>query len=143
VAVLIRPPTKKGVRMQSIMPSLTRSVPRVPFLFSPSSLFARFCSLTDQRNPRGIRYPLAVLLTIATLAKLAEQDSPRAIADWAQLRAPTLTDLFGLDHPTMPHATTWNRVLSGAVDPQQFHRLVADFLSTATTPSTSRKRKRR
>lgn len=129
--------------MQSIMPSLTLSLPGVPFLFSPASLFARFCTLTDQRDPRGIRYPLAILLTVATLAKLAEQNSPRAIADWAQLRAPTLTDLFALDRPTMPHPTTWNRVLGGAVDPQSFSRLVADFLSTATPPPTSRKGKRR
>ena len=60
--------------MQSTMSSLTLSWPRVPFLFSPLSLYARFCALTDQRDPRGIRYPLAVLLTIATLAKLAEQN---------------------------------------------------------------------
>jgi predicted transposase YbfD/YdcC len=124
------------------MPSLARSLPRVPFLFRPSSLFARFCSLTDQRDPRGIRYPLAVLLTIATLAKLAEQDSPRAIAEWAQLRAPILADLFALDRPTMPHATTWNRVLGGAVDPQQCSRLVADFLATAATPPGKRRRRR-
>lgn len=69
---LSRNHAKKDVAMQSIMPSLTLSLPRVPFLFSPASLFARFRTLTDQRDPRGIRYPLAILLTIATLAKLAE-----------------------------------------------------------------------
>jgi len=105
-------------------------------------LYAHLLTLTDQRDPRGIRYPLAILLTIATLAKLAEQDSARAIADWAQLRAPALTDLFGLDRPTMPHPTTWNRVLGGAVDPQQFSRLVADFL-TISAPSLRKKRARR
>jgi predicted transposase YbfD/YdcC len=99
-------------------------------------------TLTDQRDPRGVRYPLAVLLTIATLAKLAEQNSPRAIADWARLRAPMLADLFGLDRPTMPHPTTWNRVFGAAIDPAQFTRLVADFLLAAATP-TGRKRKRR
>ena len=129
--------------MQSSTPSLTIALPRVPFLFSPHSLYAHLLTLTDQRDPRGVRYPLAVLLTIATLAKLAEQDSLRAIADWAHLRAPTLTDLFALDRPTMPHTTTWNRVFGGAVDPQQFSHLVADFLATASTPSTGKKRKRR
>src|SRR5262245_52550253 len=109
--------------MQSITPALTVSLPHLPFLFSPASLYARLCTLTDHRDPRGVRYPLAILLTIATLAKLAEQNSPRAIADWAQLRAPALADLFDLDHPTMPHPTTWNRVLGGAVDPQQFSHL--------------------
>lgn len=129
--------------MQSTTPSLTVVLPRVPFLFSPTSLYARFLTLTDQRDPRGIRYPLAALLTIATLAKLAEQNSPRAIADWARLRAPTLADLFGLDRPTMPHPTTWNRVFGTAIDPQQFARLVADFLTAATAPLGHGIRKRR
>ncbi len=100
VAVLNRNQTKKGVAMQSTTCSLTVALPSVPFLFSPLSLYARLLALTDQRDPRGVRYPLAALLTIATLAKLAEQNAPRAIADWAQLRAPTLADLslryFGL-----------------------------------------------
>jgi predicted transposase YbfD/YdcC len=105
-------------------------------------LYTHLLTLTDQRDPRGIRYPLAALLTIAILAKLAEQDSARAIADWAQLRAPALTDLFGLDRPTMPHPTTWNRVLGSAVDPQQFSRLVADFLATSAAPGKKRTRRR-
>lgn len=130
--------------MQSTTSALTVCLPCVPFLFSPMSLYARLLTLTDQRDPRGIRYPLAVLLTIAALAKLAEQDSPRAIADGAQLRAPTLADLFGLDRPTMPHPTTWNRAFGAAIDPQQFAAVVADFLTAATTlpPRGTRKRRR-
>ncbi len=58
--------------MQSTPTSLTISLPSVPFLFSPTSLYAHFLALTDRRDPRGVRYPLAVLLTIATLATLAE-----------------------------------------------------------------------
>ncbi len=44
----------------------------------------------------------------------------------------------------MPHATTWNRVFSAAVDPQQFAAVVADFLTAATTlpPRGTRKRRR-
>lgn len=130
--------------MQSSTSALTVSLPSLPFLFSPLSLYARFLTLTDHRDPRGVRYPLPILLTIATLAKLAEQNSPRAIADWARLRAPTLADLFGLDRPTMPHPTTWNRVFGGAIDPQQFSQLVADFLmATAPAPRGTRKRRRR
>jgi predicted transposase YbfD/YdcC len=144
VVVLNRDHTKKGVAMQSTMPSLTVALPRVSFLFSPLSLYAHFLTLTDHRDPRGVRYPLAVLLTIATLAKLAEQNAPRAIADWARLRAPILADLFGLDRPTMLHPTTWNRACGGAVDPQQFSRLVADFLRAAAPPARgTRKRRRR
>src|ERR1700738_5221946 len=105
--------------MQSTTPTLAIALPRVSFLFSPLSLYACLLTLTDYRDPRGVRYPLAVLLTIATLAKLAEQNELRAIADWAQLRASTLADLFALDRPTMPHLTTWSRVFGNAIDPQQ------------------------
>jgi predicted transposase YbfD/YdcC len=142
VAVLTRRHAKEGVAMQSTTPSLVIPLPRVPFLFSPASLYARFLTLTDHRDPRGIRYPLAALLTIATLAKLAEQDAPQDIADWARLRAPTLADLFGLDRPTMPHPTTWNRVFGAAIDPQQFSRVVADFLTVAMAMPGTRKRRR-
>lgn len=144
VVVLNRHQAKKGVAMQSTMPSLTVALPHAPFLFSPLSLYARLLTLPDYRDPRGIRYPLAALLTIATLAKLAEQNAPRAIADWAQLRAPALADLFGLDRPTMPHPTTWDRVFGAAVDPQQFSQLVADFLlAAATKPARGRRKQRR
>ncbi len=129
--------------MQSTTSSLTVALPRIPFLFSPLSLYARLLTLTDRRDPRGVRYPLAVLLTIATLAKLAEQNAPRAIADWAQLRAPIIADLFSLDRPTMPHATTWNRVFGAAIDPAQFSRLVADFLTDAAPPTRGARKRRR
>jgi predicted transposase YbfD/YdcC len=142
VAVLTRRHPKEGVAMQSTTPSLVIPLPRVPFLFSPASLYARFLTLPDRRDPRGVRYPLAALLTIATLAKLAEQDAPQDIADWARLRAPTLADLFGLDRPTMPHPTTWNRVFGAAIDPQQFARVVAEFLTVATAMRGTRKRRR-
>jgi predicted transposase YbfD/YdcC len=143
VAVLNRDHTKKGDAMQSSTSALTVSLPCAPFLFSPASLYACLLTLTDHRDPRGVRYPLAILLTIATLAKLAEQNAPRAIADWAQLRAPILADLFGLDRPTMPHPTTWNRVFGAAIDPQQFTHLVADFLLAATTPPRGARKRRR
>ncbi len=76
--------------MQSTIPALTVAVPRIPFLLSPASLAARFLTLTDRRDRRGIRSPLAVLLTVATLAKRAEQNAPRAIADWARKAAVTV-----------------------------------------------------
>jgi hypothetical protein len=41
----------------------------VPFAFSVQALAERLVTLTDKRKARGLRYPLAVLLTIAVLAK--------------------------------------------------------------------------
>jgi len=62
---------------------LPLSLPTTPFVFDPACLYARLLTLTDHRDPRGLRYPLAALLTIATLAKLAGQNQTRDIAEWA------------------------------------------------------------
>jgi hypothetical protein len=67
------------------------------------TIFGQFQTLPDGRKRRGIRYLLAVLLTIALLAKLAGYSKARAIADWARLRAAALAHLFDLPRVTMPH----------------------------------------
>ena len=89
----------------------------VPFAVSIEALATQLAQVVDQRQPRGVRYPLAPLLTIAILAKRAGHSRVEAIADWARLRAAALTRLFGLRRPTMPHARTWGRILAFAVDP--------------------------
>lgn len=99
----------------------------VPFAFSLDALFVRLQTLVDQRDPRGVRYPLAPLLTLAVCAKLAGASRVEALADWARFRAAELATLFGLARPTMPHARTWGRIFAHAVDPVAFDRLLGDF----------------
>ncbi len=99
----------------------------VPFVFSIQALAACLATLVDQRRPRGVRYPLPALLTIAVLAKLAGASRVEALADWAQLRAPELAQLFGLARQTMPHARTWGRILAQAVDPAALEQVVGHF----------------
>jgi DDE_Tnp_1-associated len=43
-------------------------------------------TIPDHRDRRGLQYPLASLLMIGVLAKLAGQDSSRGMAHWAKLR---------------------------------------------------------
>ncbi len=99
----------------------------VPFAFSLQDLAVRLTTLLDHRNPRGVRYPLAAMLTIAILAKLAGYHRVEALADWARLRAADLVPLFGLAHPTMPHARTWGRIFAQAVDPVALDTLLGQF----------------
>src|SRR5690242_9211796 len=75
-----------------------------------TELLMQFQTVPDQRKPRGVRYPLAVLLTIAVLAKLCGDSQVHALADWAHARASELAAVFGLPRPRMPHPTTWTRV---------------------------------
>ena len=99
----------------------------VPFAFSIHALAERLATLTDKRKRRGVRYPLAVLLTLAVLAKLAGQSRLEPIADWARLRAADLARLFGLKRATMPHQSTWSRVVGLAVDVEQLEQLLSQF----------------
>ncbi len=91
-----------------------------------SALREHLALVPDQRKPRGVRYPLAVLLVIAVLAKLCGQSQVHALAHWAQERAPELATLFGLTRPRMPHPTTWTRILG--------HRVAADAIEDALRP---------
>jgi hypothetical protein len=57
-----------------------------PLLLNLDAIYHQFQTLADGRKRRGVRYPLAVLLTIALLAKLAGYSQLAAIADWARAR---------------------------------------------------------
>lgn len=53
------------------LPSMLPLPADVPLAFSRDALWQRLQMLGDQRDPRGVRYPLAPLLTLAICAKLA------------------------------------------------------------------------
>ena len=85
-----------------------------PEKLSPSaiSLYQAFGQIADPRCKRGLRYPLAVILTVVTLAKLCGETEMRGIAQWVQYRAASLCAAFQLKREAMPHWTTYSRVLS-------------------------------
>lgn len=109
----------------------------LPAVFDFDTIYRQFQTLTDTRKRRGVRYPLAVLLTIAVMAKLAGYSGARAIADWAALRAEVLAELFELPRPRMPHLTTWTRVFGHAIILEAFEQVVAQIsapISSAELP---------
>jgi predicted transposase YbfD/YdcC len=113
-----------------------------PFTISIADLYTQFEQVQDQRKRRGVRYPLGVLLTIALIAKLSGYSQLRAIAEWARERAAELAALFHLERSTMPHPTTWSRVLSCAVPAtaleQALTRLLAPPPTAEVAPRASR-----
>ena len=102
-----------------------------PFVLDVDALYARARSLTDGRDPRGLRYPLPLLITLAVLAKLAGFVRMQDLADWAQLRRHELQVLFETERTSMPHHTTWSRVLGSAIDVQEFDQFVQQLLVPA------------
>ncbi len=103
-------------------------LPDEPLAIDLTHLYAQLQRLPDQRARRGVRYPLPMLLMVAILAKLAGQHQVRAIAHWAALRAADLTALFHFPRATMPHSTTWSRVLGTAVDLAALEHLLRESL---------------
>ncbi|MEI8167440.1 MAG: transposase family protein [Chloroflexales bacterium] len=70
----------------------------------------------DRRKARGRQYPLARIVTLAVLAKLAGYSWVEAVAAWAKLRCYELHARFGTKRARMPHHTTWSRMLGTAFD---------------------------
>jgi predicted transposase YbfD/YdcC len=104
-----------------------------PIVLDLGAIYRQFQTLADGRKRRGVRYPLAVLLTIAVLAKLAGYSHLAAIADWARARADASADLFDLARRSMPHEATWIRVFSQAVAITALEHVVATLSASPST----------
>lgn len=98
--------------------------------YEEGSLGAMYIGLKDQRAKRGVRYALAPLLILMTLAKLCGEDNPKAIAEWVSLRAERLKDLLKLDWKRMPHSITYRRVMQQGPDMTQLEQEAGKYLST-------------
>ena len=81
-----------------------------------ASLAAHFASLTDKRQPRGVRYQLTPLLALMVLAKVCGANNPQEIAKWIEYRAAWLKEALGLSWKRLPHHSTYRRVLQSALD---------------------------
>jgi predicted transposase YbfD/YdcC len=99
------------------------------FIFEAHSLFEALCSLHDHRDARGIRYALVTLLVFILLAKLAGESNLRGIAQWVRRRQGLLADFLALAKPQAPHATTYRRALSQALDIAEFEKVAREFFS--------------
>jgi predicted transposase YbfD/YdcC len=93
------------------------------------SLFSALTELHDRRDARGLRYALVTVLVFIVLAKLCGEDHLRGIADWVRLRKEELAETLGLAKPQAPHATTYSRILSQAIDIEEMERVVSRFFA--------------
>jgi hypothetical protein len=103
------------------------ALPNHALLFDLEQLYRCLQTVPDRRKRRGRRYPLAARLMIWVLAKLAGQVSLRAISHWAKLRHHELSRLFSLNRQTMPHYSTWSRVLGHGVSPEEVEAVLGQF----------------
>jgi len=99
------------------------------YILDLDSLYARFEALQDQRKAKGKRYPLAIILVVAVLAKLCGEDHPEGIAQWGRLRAPGLCQALSFGRRTLPCGNTYRRVLGAALCVEELEEVLCSFLS--------------
>lgn len=99
-------------------------------VFDVGSLYAQLETLTDKRKARGKRYPLALVLVLVVLAKLAGEDTPYAIAQWARLRQDQLVEALSISRPGLPSHNTYRRVLGSALEVSELEAVVGAFLTS-------------
>lgn len=88
----------------------------------------------DQRAARGTRYELLPLLMMVMLAKLAEADTPMAIADWAAERVDWLREHLQLNWKRMPHQSTFRRLLQRSLSLPELRQQAQEFLAARQSP---------
>ncbi len=105
-------------------------LPREAIVVEVSSLYAYFCTLTDQRCRRGIRYPLPIALTMIVLAKLGGEDGPRGMAEWLSNRIEFLVEHLQLTRSSVPHPVTISRILGKAIEVEELENMVAAYFQS-------------
>jgi hypothetical protein len=95
----------------------------------PASLYRAFEQVKDGRKPKGKRYPLALMLTLLMLGKLAGETTINGIVDWIKERKALLKKL--LNWPKgFPVNSTYSVALA-ACDGQEIAQAIAQVLIKA------------
>jgi predicted transposase YbfD/YdcC len=97
------------------------------------SVYRAFEQVKDGRHKRGVRYSVALILTLIVLAKLAGMTTPLAIAEWVRLRAGWLRKVLPGTRERFPCAATYINVLR-ALDAEQVNEVVTQVLTRARAP---------
>jgi DDE_Tnp_1-associated len=101
---------------------------RVPEGVEALSVYGTLEQVSDGRHKRGVRYSVALVLTLILLAKLAGMTTPLAIAEWVRLRADWLHTVLPTRRQSFPCAATSSNVLR-AVDAEQGNALLTATLT--------------
>jgi predicted transposase YbfD/YdcC len=95
-------------------------------------LYVAFQQIPDGRKKRGVRYPLALLLTLIVLAKLTGEVSLNGVVDWVRLRHEWLNEQLGLQQKRWPCFSTYTYALS-KLDAQECTRIISAALTRLET----------
>jgi predicted transposase YbfD/YdcC len=92
------------------------------------SVYRTFEHIEDGRYKRGVRYNLALILTLIVLGKVAGMTSLAGIAEWVRLRAGWLSQVLPVSRKSFPCSATYSNVLR-AVDAEQVTQVMNALLT--------------
>lgn len=97
-------------------------------LLNIGELYAALAQVNDKRLARGKRYTIGILLIVVILAKLSGEDTPHGIAEWAQLRAEELQELFGYHRRVSPSNKTIQRLADTSLEDENLQMTTRRYL---------------
>jgi predicted transposase YbfD/YdcC len=92
------------------------------------SVYHAFEHIIDGRHKRGVRYSVALVLTLIVLGKVTGMTTLTAIAEWVRWRADWLRQVLPGAREQFPCPATYSNVLR-AVDAQQVTQILASLLT--------------
>lgn len=101
-------------------------------LVNIGNLMEYLLQIEDKRKARGKRYQLETVMVLVILAKLCGQNKIYGIADWVQQRGEHLAGILGLERKTMPHHSTYRRLLGEEIEAENFENRMKEYLAQIT-----------
>src|SRR6266581_3441004 len=100
-----------------------------PLEINPESLYQAFEKVRDGRGKKGVRYPLALLLTLLLLGKMSGETTVKGIVNWIDLRKRDVKKL--LNWPKrFPSRKTYEQALS-VCDDKEIVEAIAGVIAKA------------
>src|SRR4051812_28004459 len=97
-----------------------------PLAIDPASLYRAFEKVKDGRGRKGTRYPLAFILTLILLGKMAGETKIEGIIDWINLRKEKIKKLLNWPKRFPSHKTYDNALAK--CDHQEIAQAIAQVI---------------
>lgn len=97
-------------------------------LFNIGELHNVLEQVPDNREGKGLRYRIGILLIVYILAKLCGENTPYGMAEWAKMRATELQNLFGYHRLVQPSNKTLQRLTDTTLEDKSLQKTIRHYL---------------
>src|SRR5438067_12292232 len=108
--------------------TLSQTLEKTRLSSKPAALYQVFEQGKDGRKKRGVRSPLALVLTLIVLAKLAGETSLSGVAQWVRERKEFLAQVLQLSSTRFPCVATYSNILR-QVDAEELTSVIYHFFT--------------